>query len=117
MQKKYRLTEKRSFDYIYRKGQSVANKQLVLLYAPTKKGIRIGFVVSKKVGKSVVRNKTKRRLREIIRPLIPLLDEGYNYVFIARNVASECDYQTLEKSVLHLLNLKGLIKERQFKQI
>lgn len=116
MQKKYRLTEKRSFDYMYRKGQSVANKQLVLLYAPTKKGIRIGFVVSKKVGKSVVRNKTKRRLREIVRPIIPLLDAGYNYVFIARSVASDCDYSTLEKSVHHLLKLKGLIHDAQPEQ-
>lgn len=39
-------------------------------------GPRVGFVVSKKVGNSVVRHRVTRRLREIIRPRIDALPPG-----------------------------------------
>jgi ribonuclease P protein component len=47
--------------------------------------IRAGFTATKRVGGSVVRNRAKRRLREAVRRLLPLLGRpGYDYVFIAR---------------------------------
>ena len=49
-------------------------------------GILVGFTATKKIGNAVIRNRAKRRLREIARELLPefgLL--GYDYVFIARS--------------------------------
>ena len=56
MQRRYRLKSGRVFDYLHRKGVSSANKRLVLVHAPSKYPLKVGFIVSKKVGKAVVRN-------------------------------------------------------------
>ncbi|MEG1509646.1 MAG: ribonuclease P protein component, partial [Clostridia bacterium] len=74
MQSKYRLKSKKSFNYIYKKGESTANKYIALLSVPSKFPKKFGFSVSKKVGNSVVRNKVKRRLKEIVRSYIPTID-------------------------------------------
>ena len=109
MNKLHRLTSSRAFDYIHRRGKSVANSNLVLIIAPTKYTLRVGFSVSKKVGKAVIRNKTKRRMKEGMRLLIPHLDNGYNYVFIARVNAANCDYHILLGSMKHLLFKSGMV--------
>jgi len=48
-------------------------------------GVRVGFTCSKKVGKSVLRNRAKRRLREAARIVLPRLGrDGWDYVLIGR---------------------------------
>ena len=48
-------------------------------------GPRVGFTCTKKVGKSVVRNRAKRRLREAARLVLPRLGrDGWDYVLIGR---------------------------------
>ncbi len=107
MQKRYRLTNSRSFDYLYRKGTCVRDGCLVLYSAPSSRGMRVGFSVGKKVGKSVVRNKTKRRLKEAFRKHIPEIKRGFNYLVVARPQAAECDFATLENNLLVLLAKAG----------
>ena len=109
MQKVYRLSKSSAFNYIYRKGQSYACKHLVLLFAPTKFSLKVGFSVSKKIGKSVVRNKTKRRLKEAFRSLIEYVDKGHNYVIVARSASAEADYHALRASLIYVLTKTGLI--------
>jgi len=47
--------------------------------------IRVGFTCSKKVGNAVVRNRARRRLREIARAVLPLHGRpGWDYVLIGR---------------------------------
>jgi ribonuclease P protein component len=67
---------------------------------------RYGFSIGRRVGKAVVRNRIKRRLREILRkaPLYP----GWDIIIIARNPAAQADYKSLEKSVAALLVKAGL---------
>ncbi len=49
-------------------------------------GIGIGFTATKKIGNAVIRNRAKRRLREVARALLPELGlSGHDYVFIARD--------------------------------
>ena len=109
MQKVYRLSKSSTFSYIYRNGKSYASKPLVLLFAPTKFGMKVGFSVSKKVGKSVVRSKVKRRLSEAFRSLIPFIDHGYNYVIVARSASAEATYAELKRSLIYTLKKCGLI--------
>lgn len=113
MQQIYRLKSSKSFDYIHKHGKSYANNNLVLVYAPTKFNLKVGFSVSKKIGKAVVRNKVKRRLREGFRLMIPYLDPHFNYMFIARGNAKDCDYHQLLSSMQHLLIKANLVVNRE----
>ncbi|HQY44426.1 MAG TPA: ribonuclease P protein component [Paracoccaceae bacterium] len=47
--------------------------------------IRVGFTCSKKVGNSVIRNRARRRLREIARAILPGTGRpGWDYVLVGR---------------------------------
>ena len=101
MQRQYRLSSNGQFTYVYRRGKRVSTKDLTLLYI-SHRNKQVGFSVSKKVGVAVVRNRTKRRLRECIRPLLPEMKKGY-YVFVARPSAALADFRQLQSQVNTLL--------------
>lgn len=67
---------------------------------------RYGFAVGRRIGKAVVRNRIKRRLREILRQAP--LQKGWDIVIIARIPAAQADYKSLEKSVRKLLDRAGV---------
>ncbi len=55
--------------------------------------VRVGFTVSKKVGKSVERNRVRRRLREIVRLAKPAWTRaGHDYVLVGRRAALELPF-------------------------
>ena len=101
MERRYRLKKNRAFQYVYRKGHSVACRNLVMLAAPGRE-LKVGFSVSKKVGKAVTRNKVKRRLRECFRPYLGDVKTGL-YVIVARTSAAEAAFDDLRKDVRYLL--------------
>ncbi len=81
-----RLTKKKDFNYVFNGGKGVGEGFLVLKVASNNlNNSRFGFIVGKNFSKSaVVRNKVKRRLREIIRPRLGVLKNGLDIVFIVR---------------------------------
>ncbi len=105
MQKQHRLGPNRQFSYVYRRGKRASCRELSLLYVKNGQK-RVGFSVSKKVGVAVVRNRTKRRLRECVRLLLPQMRSGL-YVFVARPEAARCSFQELNAQVAHLLTKVG----------
>ena len=72
--------------------------------------IRVGFTVSRKVGNSVVRNRVRRRLREIARMVIPgQARSGLDYVLVGRQGALKRDFATLKVELVEALRrLKAL---------
>lgn len=108
MQRQNRLGPNRQFHYVYRRGKKASCKELSLLYVRSKDK-RVGFSVSKKVGVAVVRNRTKRRLRESIRPLLPQMKSGL-YVFVARPAAAELSFQELQSRVKYLLRKAEILR-------
>lgn len=102
------LNKTGQFNTVYNGGKSWARKEIALRALPNALGTsRFGFVVSRRLGKAVVRNRVKRRLREIARqtPVQP----GWDIIFIARVPAAGADYKNLEKSVRMLLLRAGII--------
>ena len=93
LKKTYRLVKRGSFTFVYNKGERKSDKLLSLVYVPAK-GLRIGFSVPNKIGKAVVRNKLKRRLRAYVRTQIPFL-KPVQAVITARAGADKLSYDEL----------------------
>jgi len=109
MQKKYRLTASRSFDYLYRHGAVYKNALLVLYVAKSKLSIpKVGFSVGKKVGGAVQRNRTKRRLREAFRLELGKVAKDRSYVVVARTGSAERSYDELRQALIALLGQAGV---------
>lgn len=106
MQKQFRLQKNKQFQYVYRQGKSSASHHLILLHARNRQ-LKVGFSVSKKVGNAVVRNRVKRQLREIVRPLTGQLKPGY-YVIIARNSAPNASFDRLSTDLEYLIRKQNL---------
>ncbi len=97
------------FRAIYRRGKSFSNALLVLYIYKNKKNLnRIGISVSKKVGKSVIRNRVKRLIKESYRLNRNELNIGYDLVFIARNAANGRNYNEIDEAVKNLFKKAGL---------
>lgn len=102
------LKKNSQFSLVYSEGKSWAGKEIVLkVLSNGSSSSRFGFVVSHRVGKAVVRNRIKRRLREIARQRE--IQPGWDIIIIARNAAAAADYRTLENTVNKLLLRAGLI--------
>lgn len=107
--KQYRLRKNADFRRIYRSAKSIATRYLVLYPRLNRsENIRVGFSLSKKVGKANVRNLYKRRLREIIRHNISHIKPGCDLIFLARVPITEIEYKELEKNVKYLLKKSGV---------
>ena len=63
---------------------------------------RLGITVSGKIGKAVVRNKIRRRLREIYRLHEAEILPGYDVILVARGRVLSVQYRQLEKEFLTL---------------
>lgn len=96
------LGNTRQFNHVYKKGKSVVNRQVVMYYCKNNLDYnQIGFSVSKKVGKAVVRNRVKRLLKESFRLNEDKILTGYDIVFVARVRLKDADFKEVEKAVLH----------------
>src|SRR5690242_21513570 len=89
VQRRHRLSRSRDFDAVYRHGRSVSTRFLVLYWFAREdeviaEGPRLGLAVPKAVGTAVVRNRIKRRLREIFRERSSGLPQGHDYVLVVR---------------------------------
>ena len=112
MQRRFRLTGTKRFSQIHRKGRSVANNLLVLrLLSNGLEESRFGFMISKRVGNAVVRNRVKRRLREAVR--LNQVKGGWDAIFIARRPSASARYQQLEQAALNLLRRTNLLEGDQ----
>ena len=104
------LKENHLFRRAYNRGKSAADSRLALYVRRNgRRNSRLGLTVSTKVGCAVVRNRVRRRLREIYRLNEERLVSGTDVVIVAR--AAESGYRQLEKSFLKLADKLSLLKK------
>lgn len=100
------------FQRLYRSGPSAANRFLVLYSRRNRTGgNRVGITVGKKLGKAVVRNRTRRRLREVYRLHEGQFKAGYDIVVVARTRAVDASFDQLTKAYLSLAGKLDLLRE------
>jgi ribonuclease P protein component len=74
--------------------------------------VRVGFTVSRKVGNAVVRNRVRRRLREVARLVIGQARHDLDYVLVGRQGALSRDFTVLQQELVEALKrLKALSPE------
>ncbi len=94
-----RLKRSRDFDRVRLEGRTFRGGLLTLgvLEVEEETGFRVGFVTSRRIGGAVVRNRTRRRLREIVRRDQHALGKRIWLVVIARPAAAQAEFAALEK--------------------
>ncbi len=109
--KSARLCRAGEFTKLKREGHSFHGKLMVLsvldLRGETEP--RIGLITSRRVGGAVVRNRVRRRLREIIRAARPQLPAGVWLALIARQAAAQASFQALRDEWTQLAQRSSLI--------
>ena len=104
-----RLKKRKEFAYLYKNGVAKHTQHLTCVYLPTKyRAIKIGFSVAKKIGKAHTRNLVKRRLRAIVREIVPSLPNNYNVVFIAKSGIENLTFKELKDQVDILISKMDL---------
>ena len=114
----YRLRKNNEFKLVYRRGKSLANNLLVLYTFNNRKNKtednltynKVGISVSKKVGNSVVRSRSKRLITESYRLNEKDLKSGYDFVFVARSEIKGKSFSEVENAMKKLFLKAGLYK-------
>ncbi|MCH8919229.1 MAG: ribonuclease P protein component [Chloroflexi bacterium] len=110
MRKQLRLRKRKEFDTVFKRGQFLTSRLLVLRSVPNQlQHNRYGFVTSKRLGNAVVRNRVRRRLREGIRSLTTR--PGRDIVISTRAPAAQADFHQLKAAVASLFARAGILSD------
>ena len=108
------MTLKMNYEFrrVYNKGKSGVSPFLVVYARPNRGGKnRLGVTVSTKLGKAVIRNRVRRRLREIYRLSQPEMKQGYDIVLVARSRAVTATYREIERAYRKNCEKLGLLEK------
>jgi ribonuclease P protein component len=104
------LRKNYEFKRLYNRGESAASHLIVVYYK--KNGTeynRLGVTVSAKIGGAVLRNRIRRRLKEIYRLTEKSLKTGNDIVIVARMKSGCANYHELEASAMNLFRKLNLL--------
>ena len=108
------LKQNHEFRRLYAKGKSAVAPGLALYCRKNRRNVnRIGFTTGTKLGCAVVRNRVRRRLREIYRTNEGRFQVGYDLVVVARVRAVHLRYRELERQFLKSADKLGLLKAEE----
>lgn len=103
MQDPEKLKKPWEFRRAYQNGNKYWNRYFVIYVLHNHfNHLRLGITVSKKVGKSVQRNRVKRLIRESFRQLRTRVKVGYDIVVVGRTPACRLTCQETQKALVHL---------------
>jgi len=108
----FRLTSATDFKRVRRYGKSFAHPLVVLIVLPNDlEKSRFGVSAGRSVGNAVHRNRAKRQLREIIRPLISIIPAGWDIVILARSGCAKSEFHKIKAATTELLTKAQLFQE------
>ncbi|HVC81985.1 MAG TPA: ribonuclease P protein component [Chloroflexota bacterium] len=108
--REHRLRLSSDFARVRREGRAWSHPWLVVTAVPNGGRVsRVGFTVSKRVGKAHVRNLVRRRLREAMRAHLPHLAPGYDIVIISRPALAAQPYAALAGALAQQLRHARLL--------
>lgn len=111
VKKENRLKKRKQFNYLFKHGKSEHVAFLTLIYLPCKsKNFKIGYSVSKKVGKAVVRNKVKRRLKEAFNKISDNVLDNHFYILIPKPEIVNLSFNEICELVSKIFKKANLIK-------
>ena len=85
--------------------KSKKSKYFSIYYRKNNNSNRYGITVPKKTGTAVIRNKIKRRIKNIIDNNKKIVHNGYDYVIIIKKGILELTYEEIEKELLKLISV------------
>ena len=89
-----------------------ANGYLVFYARPNRLGVnRVGITAGKKLGHAVVRNRVRRRLREVYRLNEDKFTPGWDIVVVARSRCIDANFTKLANAYLSLAEKAGVLKQ------
>ena len=103
------LRRRADFDAVMRSGTARSHRILVLRWRHTDRAeTRIGLSTPRSIGGAVVRNRVRRRLREIVRERLGDIGAGYDLLLIARPDAAGASFAELRSALATLLERAGI---------
>jgi ribonuclease P protein component len=106
-----RLTRTAEFALVKKDGKSWIGRHVTLgiLHRAGESATRLGIITTRRIGQAVVRNRVRRRLREIFRLNQHRLISGVWIVTIARVSATEATFHQLERDWLRLAGRASIL--------
>jgi len=107
MKKEFRIKKSDEIELVMKKGFSKANRTFIVykLKNSNSNSYRVALSAPKKIGKAVVRNKVKRRMRAILRENQGILIDGYDYFIVSRPDILQINFVDATKQMKHVLKL------------
>ena len=103
------LRRRADFDAVMRSGTARSHRILILRWRHTDRAeTRIGLSTPRAIGGAVVRNRVRRRLREIVRERLGDIGAGYDLLLIARPDAAGASFAELRSALATLLERAGI---------
>ena len=112
MKRAVTLKENYEFRRLYQRGASAVGGGMVVYCRKNRLDHnRLGITASVKLGHAVVRNRARRRLREVYRLNSPRLRQGYDIILVARSRTVTADWKDLNDTFLRLCRKLDLLEE------
>ena len=103
------------FQQIQSQSRTRAHPALLLRYRRNELGrTRFGISTGRRVGSSVLRNRIRRRLREVLRRMSDRIEAGWDILIVARVAAAEASQVQLEAILERLMQQAGLLAKEAF---
>lgn len=104
--KSCRLTRASEFASVRQKGESITGRYFILGYLQTAEPMpaRVGIITTKRLGNAVVRNRVRRRLREVTRVNRSRLGTGLWLVLVARKAVIDATFAQIQQEWMRLGN-------------